>query len=407
MDKNIFKSKISVEEAKKILKEVAKPVPAEEKEVSDCFFKVLREDIKASFSSPSFNSSAMDGFALRYNSYREGEKYKIVGQVLAGKPYIKKIGKNSVLRIMTGGMVPPKMDLVIPVEDSKEEEGFVSFKGNFKRWENIRKKSEEYKKGNIILKSGKLLRAEDLGLLSSQGIKKIKVSKELETIIFITGNEFLKNKEKIKPGKIFDSNGIMISSLCKSFKVKVKKVCYLKDDFDAIKNNFDKLGNEDFYIFTGGISKGKTDYCIEAFQKSGGKILFQRVLQKPGGPFSTGLKDGKIFLFLPGNPVSAYISYFYYGSFLIKNLLSSKEEFIKKIPVILGMDLQFKKKRTEFIRMKIIKYKGKYFSFPLNLQGSHMITSLTEADGIWEKPFNLKNIKKGEEIYIWSLNNLI
>lgn len=401
MDKDISKSKISVEEAKKIIIENTKPLDPIEVDLKKCLSKILREDIVANYPFPYFNNSAMDGYVLNYENYKSGKIYKINGTILAGKAFKRKIKKEGVYRIMTGGKIPNGLNLVIPVENSKEKNGYVSFNGEFKEWDNIRREGEEYKRGEVLLNYGKILNAEDLGLIVSQGIKKIKVSKDPETIIFITGNEFAKKSLHLKNGKIFDSSSMMLSSLCKYFNVKIKKILYLKDDLEIIKKNFKRLKAEDFYIISGGISMGITDFCLKAFEEVGGKILFSKVLQKPGGPISFGKKDDKLFLFLPGNPVSSYISYFYYGAYLIQKLLDSKENFLKKIPAFLNENMEFSKERTEFIRVKIYEENGKIFCLPLKKQGSHMITSLTEADGIWEKPSHKRKFEKGDLIYIY------
>lgn len=401
MDKNIFKSKISIEEAKKIIIENTKPLESIEVDLKKCLSKVLREDILALYPFPHFNSSAMDGYALNYENYEIGKLYKVNETILAGKVFKGKIKKDEVLRIMTGGKVPDGLNLVIPVENSNEKNGYVSFRGDFKEWDNIRREGEEYKKGEIILNYGKILNAEDLGLIASQGIKKVKVSKVPETIIFISGNEFAKKNSSLKDGKIFDANSIMLSSLCKYFNVKVKKIFYLKDDLEIIKKNFEKLKAEDFYIISGGISKGITDFSLKGFEEVGGKILFSKVLQKPGGPISFGKKDEKLFLFLPGNPVSSYISFLYYGSILIQKLKDCKENFLIRIPTFLNENMEFRIERTEFIRVKVLEENGKLICFPLKKQGSHMITSLTGADGIWEKPSHKLKFEKGDLIYVY------
>lgn len=406
MDNNSFKNKITSAEAIKIIIKNTKPVGVVQKKIKDACCKVLREDIKAKYSYPYFNSSAMDGYCLKFKEYQEGKKYQIQGTINAGKAFKGRIKKDYVLKITTGAMVPSWVDLVIPFENSKEESGKVSFSGKFDKWNNIRKAGEEYSKGEILLKIGKFLRPEDLGLISSQGINHVKVSEDLKAIVCITGNEFLKKNENLKEGKIFDSNSIMISSLLRCFGVNIVRLYNLKDDFEKLKAFFKNLKEVNFYVFSGGISMGEKDFCLKAFQEAGGKILFSKVKQKPGAPLSFGIKDSILFLFLPGNPVSSYVNLFYYGSILIKNFLLSKEDLILKFPVKVSEDILFNKERKEFIRVKIKEKDGELIAYSLKKQGSHMITSLTEADGIWEKEENIKEVKKGEKIYVYLLKGV-
>ncbi len=403
MDKDSFKNRISSREAIKIIKNNTKKIDFEFVKIKDSLNRVLREDIYSKYPSPIYNVSAMDGFCLSLDKYIEGKKYKISGKISAGDGKKRKIKDGSVFKIMTGAVVPDRFDLVIPVEDSKEEGGFVSFSGKFSKWENIRLKGEEFDKGEKILKEGKILRAQDLGLIASQGINSLKVSKIPEAKIIITGNEIVKSQKKLPYGKIFDSNGILISSLSKFFQVNVKEILYIKDDFEKIKDVFKKKEEVDFFITTGGISMGEDDFTLNSFEEAGGKILFKKVRQKPGGPFSFGLKDEKPYFFLPGNPLSAFLNYFYYISYFLKNYLGIEENILNKKTAYLEKDLSFKKKRTEFIIIELFEKDGKFFAEPIEKQASYMLSSLSKADGILVKDEEVEEFKKGERVEILSL----
>ena len=344
-----------------------------------CF---LAEDIKYPVNVPNYNNSAMDGFVFCHKFIKpKNNKFKISGKIFAGHPLKNKISSISCLQVMTGGMIPKTFDTVIPQELVQINNGIVEFDFKPKVGANIRKIGEDIKKNQVAIKQGVCLNACNIGLLASLGITKVKVFQSIRIGFFSTGDEVIQVGSKIKAGQVYDSNRFLIKAFLKKMNACLVDYGNLSDDKVTLEQQLNKASIEcDLIITTGGVSVGEADYMKEILTKIG-KVLFWKMAIKPGRPMAFG-KIKKAFYFgLPGNPVSAAVTFLQFVKPSIRFMMGyEKFEKLPYVQLKINKDVKRKKGRKEFVR-GIIQRQGKSpVVMPLLQQGSGMLKSMSDAN---------------------------
>ena len=355
---------------------------------------VLSSDLIAPISLPNFRQSSMDGYGL---SDTKSLTYKVVGEIKAGDYYKKKINKGEAIRIFTGAHVPDSVKSVVIQEKVVFENNNIKLDELPKLYSNIREKGDQIKKGEIALKKGFLLNEASLGLISSLGIKKIKVYEKPKVSILITGNELISIDKKLKPGKVYDSNSILLKNVLKMSGIKKLNLYKVRDNkkhtFNSIKKAFIV---SDLVIISGGISVGKYDYVKECLNDLGIKKLFYKVNQKPGKPLFFGRKDNKFVFALPGNPGSTLTCYHIYVKNFIYKLMGKKKYYSDKFSVNLKHPLKYDEKREVFLKGY---YENNYVT-SLNHQKSFKMIGFANANCLIHLEKGKKNLKENSKVDI-------
>jgi len=396
------KKRISLEKAVSILEKRIKCIKKSQKiKLDQALGRILSKDIISKINVPAFNNSAVDGYAFKYSVLNKKKEtaLKLSGRITAGQNFNKKINKCETVRIFTGAKVPEGTDTVIMQEDCNLNNNEVILKEGIFKGANIRKKGEDIKCGKKIISKGSKLKAQDIALIASIGIKKINVFEKLTVGIFTTGNELFEPGAKISKSGIYDSNRYCLKNLLETIKCSVKDYGIKKDNEKLIRNSLKKISKEcDLIITTGGMSVGEEDYVRKIVEKKG-SLNFWNIAIKPGRPVALGNIFKKPFIGLPGNPVSVMITFLKIALPTINKLsgfLMPKEKNF-----IVTTDFDFKKKsgRKEFLRVKVSKNlngKIKIKNYPNT--GSGVFTSMVETDGLVELPEKLTYLKKGTKI---------
>ena len=355
---------------------------------------VLSSDLIAPISLPNFRQSSMDGYGL---SDTKSLTYKVVGEIKAGDYYKKKINKGEAIRIFTGAHVPDSVKSVVIQEKVVFENNTIKLDELPKLYSNIREKGDQIKKGEIALKKGFLLNEASLGLISSLGIKKIKVYEKPKVSILITGNELISIDKKLKPGKVYDSNSILLKNVLKMSGIKKLNLYKVRDNkkhtFNSIKKAFIV---SDLVIISGGISVGKYDYVKECLNDLGIKKIFYKVNQKPGKPLFFGRKDNKFVFALPGNPGSTLTCYHIYVKNFIYKLMGKKKYYSDKFSVNLKHPLKYDEKREVFLKGY---YENNYVT-SLNHQKSFKMIGFANANCLIHLEKGKKNLKENSKVDI-------
>ncbi|OFW81057.1 MAG: hypothetical protein A2887_02215 [Alphaproteobacteria bacterium RIFCSPLOWO2_01_FULL_40_26] len=324
---------ISYQEALEIIHANSNLSPTENLPVLLAAKKISSLEIFSKIQVPSFNNSAMDGFAIRsadieLASADNKKKLKIIATIAAGEVSTK--SGEGALQIMTGAPVPDGYDAVIPIEEVELDGENVILKRHAKRNENIRFAGEDVAFGQKVLDRGKKITAEDIMLLSAVGVSQISVYKTPSLKIFSTGNEITDNYDAELPeGKIYNSNSpyLVSKALEEGFNVDYGGV--IADDKIRFEAAIDKVAPGTIIISTGAVSKGKWDFIPESLKSLGAKIHFHRVNIRPGKPvlFAT-LPNGNYFFGLPGNPISAAIGFRFFVTPLLRKIQGLGDEKI-------------------------------------------------------------------------------
>ena len=386
---------ITVEEAKnKLLKNIG--ISSQELiGIQKATGRVLYENIYSPISLPSFNQSAMDGYALRLHNKN---KYELIGEIKAGDYPEIRIKKGQAVRIFTGAAVPPDADCVIVQEIVQEENKYIII-GDYtpEKDDNIRLIGSHIRKGEIALKKGTKLTPAAIGFLVSLGIKYIKSYKNPIVSIITTGSELQKAGKPLAAGKIYESNSFALSAALKEMGVHPRFIAQLRDDKKTLHSTIrGLLRDSDVLILSGGISVGKYDLVKETLQKLGVREIFYRVAQKPGKPLFVGRKGSKIIFALPGNPAATLTCYYEYVYPAIRKIQGFSEYFMPKKYVKTLEAIRKKSDRAYFLK-GIVTHNG---VLPLEGQESYIMKSFAEANAIIYLPLEKGDVKKGEEVEV-------
>jgi molybdopterin molybdotransferase len=363
---------------------------------NDSYGRILDEDITSDIDMPPFNRSAMDGYAC-HRTDMSGD-LEIVEVIAAGKKPAKIVGKNQCSKIMTGAIVPDGCDIVIMIEETVNlKNGKIRYSGNDSKL-NISFKGEDIRTGDIVLRKGKLIQPQDIGVMASVGRTKILVKRRPKVGIISTGDELV--EPSVQPGisQIRNSNAYqLITQIIRAGGAG--KDYGIAPDNEAITLKMLELAiNEsDIVIITGGVSMGDFDFVPKVMEQAGVKILFDQVNVQPGKPTTFGIHPRAIIFGLPGNPVSSFIQFELLVRPLISNMMGHHW-----IPgeCRLPMALDYKRKssvRLGFIPVTINKNKE---VFPVTFHGSAHITALSDSDGIIAMKPGTKSLEKGEIVNV-------
>ncbi|PPI88076.1 molybdopterin molybdotransferase [Candidatus Pantoea edessiphila] len=373
--------------------------------------RITAESIISPINLPSFNSAAMDGYAIRFNDAKINNSLKIHGQSLAGKPFDKNWPNGSALRIMTGAIIPKGCDVVIKQEDIKIFDNNIIIEKPIVLGQNIRWTGENIKNGDIVINSGVKISISELPLIASLGIVEINVIRKLRVAIFSTGDELKSISEKIQFGQIYDINRLAISLMLNKLGCEVVDLGIVKDNIKDIRNAVKEADNcSDIVITTGSVSVGKTDF-IRNILKELGKIIFYKVAIKPGKPFVFGSLNESWFIGLPGNPVSAIVTFYHlatpfilkcmgqnYPSFLQQRYKVRVATYLKKTPGIVEFQrgFLFYNKQNEIMEV-----------YTTGIQDSHIYASFTKANCFIILEAERGNVEVGEWVEIELFNELL
>ncbi len=389
---------INVEEAFKILSQNVGANASVNMDLNAALGYVLAEDVKSLIDMPSFDQSAMDGYA--FNFQEDINDYKVVGEVAAGSsdnPQLK-IGEG--VRIFTGAMVPNDANIVVQQEWIDRNENMATITQEVKVGRNIRLKGEQIQQGDIALEKGTLITPAGVGFLTGLGIAEVSVVQKPKISLITTGNELVKVGNGLEPGQIYESNSTMLAAAFEQYDFKNYSMTTVVDNYEATKENIhEAIQNSDVVILTGGISVGDYDFVGKALQELNVEQLFYKINQKPGKPIYMGKKGDTIIAGLPGNPAAALSCFYMYVLPTLHLMMGKGFQGLEKVALPLGEDYTKKGSRAEFLKARIKD--GQLFV--LNMQSSAMLRSFATADALVYIPASTTNVAKMEKVDAYRL----
>ncbi len=370
--------------------------------IKDALGRYVARDIYSSINIPPSNNSAVDGYAYRFKDikHKKFNSLNVISNLNAGEIKVFHIKRFDAIKISTGAILPKSFDSVVMQENIIiSENNKIAFKdtlNNFKGM-NVRKRGEDIKKTELVFKKHHQIRPQDIGMLASLGLTKVKVFKIPLAAVFSNGNEVIEPGKTKSNYQIYDSNRYLIFSLLKKNKINYKDFGILKDNFKVIKEKIQLVAKStDLIIISGGASEGAKDHIFNAL-KSIGKIKFWKVSIKPGRPFGFGLISNKIpVLMLPGNPVASFVIYYLFAKSLINYMMGNKKYKHKSFLVKSNFTMKKKVGREEFLRGKIKIFKGEVFVNKYKTQGAGILKSIVWSDGLIRLRSNTEIIKKND-----------
>jgi len=411
---------ISLDVAIRNIKSNFKKISNEDVFLQNSLGRCLAEPIYSKIDNPKYDVSSMDGYAINFkdftelnskNNSKKAINFKVIGESSAGNPFEKKIKNFEAVRIFTGAKVPRGCDVVIIQEnvDPSSDQKYISTQSNVIKYQNIRKKGLDFKKGECILKIGSLIKSRHIGSIAMTGQTWVTVSRKPVVSILSTGNEILRVGEQLTKDQIPSGNNLMLAAMVTQFGGIPRILPIADDNEDSIYNILNKALDSDLIVTTGGVSVGKYDLIQKALQNFEGKSQneFWKVAMRPGKPLLFSIIDNTPLIGLPGNPVSSGVCSLIFVNVAIRSMLGITEKYPIFEKITLDGTLPVNDERMDFVRAKINIEDGNLLATPINKQDSSMITQFSYSDClIVRDPFEgVKN--KGEIVKILRFPNNI
>ncbi len=356
--------------------------------------RILKEEISADRDSPPFNRVSMDGIAIDFASFKQGQKsFEIEGIQAAGSKQIKLQNSKNCIEVMTGAVLPKSANTVIRYEDVTIKNGIATINvASLNDRQNVHLKGKDGNVGDILISENTMISAAEIGVLATVGKSFIKVAKQPKVMIVSTGDELVGVDEIPLEHQIRRSNVFSLVSLLERLNIS-SETAHVTDEKSLLKSKIKKYLQEyDVLLFSGAVSKGKYDFLPEVFDELGVKKLFHKVAQRPGKPFFYGETDSCNVFGFPGNPISTFVNclaYFYPWYYKSVRLKVDVEI------AVLGEDVFFKPNLVYFLQVKLETIKGELIAFPIKGNGSGDLASLVNTDAFIQLPNDNIEFKKG------------
>lgn len=376
---------IPVAKALKIIARETTPLRPEKVELPDAIGRILAEDIVADSDLPPFDRSQMDGYAVKAADTKIAPvTLRLVGESAAGRGWRGKLRSGEAIRIMTGASVPAGADAVQKLEVAKEYGDTVTLLEPTDVGRYIVSKGKEVRKGKTVLRSGELLTAANISIPAAFGYARVKVAKQPRVAIISTGSEIVDVSKKPGRDQIRNSNSIMLKALCEQAGAIATIYPNVGDDITNLKFQIaDAVPNADILITTGGVSVGKYDLTKLALKELGAEIFFERVALKPGKPTVFGRLKKSLVFGLPGNPVSAAVTFYLFVRKAIALMQSAGVSDLETATAISSKPIKSTKERDTYLPSALeITGDGRLLVEPVSWHGSSDFIGFSHADAL-------------------------
>lgn len=397
---------ISVEEALGILFSNLPARKEEEVFFQDSLHRILAADLTAKSNIPPFDRSAMDGFAVAAADAETAPvELEIAGEVRAGGGMPGILPRGRAISIMTGAPVPRGADAVQIVEECKvsEDGKRVVLSKPVSRGENIAALGSEAAAGDIVLKSGHRVGPAEIAVMATFGYERVRVWKNPDIAVFATGDELVEVHETPRPDQIRNSNAYCLIAQLKYMGLKSEYLGIVRDDKDALRETMRKGLRKDVLIITGGVSMGEYDYVKDVFQELGLEILFSKVAIKPGKPTVFARKGDTLVFGLPGNPISALVTFECFVRPALGSLGGMSQPELHRMRGELMDDMRQSSGRMAFFPAWVFWEEGGLKVEPLRWKSSADIIGFTGANATFIFPRGKSHLKKGEIVEVMLL----
>jgi molybdopterin molybdotransferase len=335
-------------------------------------------DVVAGLPLPIFDNSAMDGYAVVASSSGKGARLKVIGEQPAGVDRELRISPGEAVRIFTGAPIPGGADAVVMQEDTTREADEVVVNVGVDLGGFIRRRGCDLAEGQKILARGERLRSTTIALLASQGFADVTIGGEVRAAIVSTGDEVVMPGRKLDQGQIYDSNSILLQALVRRCGASVTLAEHCPDQRERLIEAIQRGIKNHILVITGGVSVGQHDLVQATLRSLGARIDVWRVAIKPGKPFLFGESGGCAVFGLPGNPVSAFVTFLQFVRPAIMKMMGANDLDLPKTPVRLAVDLANEGDRPHYVRGRIDD--GTFV--PIGRQESHALFGLSQSNAM-------------------------
>ena len=387
---------LNIAQAQALIAGFSSLLPAETTAVDDALGLVLAEQVIASGDVPSRANSAMDGFAAR--SGEAGRTLRVIGESRAGHPCDVTVGDGEAVRISTGAVMPEGADAVAPIEVVEDAGSNVTLLEQLSAGRNVRLAGEDLRTGDAVLAPGRELGPAELGIAVAAGRAELQCVRRARVAVIATGDELREAGAKLAPGELHDSNLTTLQALVREAGAEVVLAGHVGDDPAATMSRFaEALDQADLVVCSGGVSVGPHDHVKGAFIELGVEERFWRVALRPGRPTWFGSSEAKLVFGLPGNPVSAIVTFLLFAAPALRAIQGRSPQATSS--ATLGEAIARHPDRDECVRVRLDGGEA----FATGPQGSHILSSVALADALAVIPRGEGSLAAGSPIELLSL----
>ena len=385
---------LTIDEARALVLGAVAPLDTEDTPIAAALGRVLAEEVRAEHDVPSFSNSAMDGFAVR--SGPAGRRLTIVGESRAGAPAEVPVRADEAARISTGAAVPDGADAILPVEDADDDGATVTPRTDVAPGQHVRTPGEDLRGGEVVLRSGTVLGAAELGIAVEAGRATVRCARRPRVAVLATGDELVAPGEPLRHGQLHNSNAITLAALAAGAGTDVLSTGEVADDVHATRAAIERaLDGTDVVLLTGGVSVGPHDHVKPALAALGVEEVFWRVAMRPGKPLWFGRRGAQLVFGLPGNPVSAMVCFLLFARPALRQMQGAPPA-PPRGRAVLGAPVPRQPARDEAVRVRL----DNGHALPTGGQGSHQLHSMLGAEALAIVPRGEGDMPAGTEVEI-------
>jgi len=408
---------LNVDKAVQLILQEVTTNPSEQVELMKAHGRILARDVLAPINQPPFANSAVDGYAVIADDVFDASEafpreLRVTLDITAGKLPDRPLQTGEAARIMTGAPLPDRANAVIAVEQTDAPWSIdqptlterITIRQRLKPGENVRPVGESIKAGELALEAGRLLHASEIGLLASLGMSTVDVVQHPRVAILSSGDELLELHEQLRPGTIYDANSYTLASLVMESGGIPVRVPIARDTRESIEEMFEAalLEKPDLIVSSAGVSVGAVD-LIRSVLEEMGEIGFWRINLRPGKPLAFGKLRNVPFFGLPGNPVSALITFDVLVRPALLKIAGAPDNSIYQSAIV-GEQITSDGRRS-YVRVKLQQQDSHWLAFLTGTQSSGALTSMVKADALLIIPEGITIVEKGTELPIKLLRN--
>jgi molybdopterin molybdotransferase len=386
---------LSIDEARARILAAVTPLEARDVALAEALGRVLAEDVTAAHDVPGFANSAMDGFAVR--SGPGGRRLAVVGESRAGAPARLAVGDGEAVRISTGAALPAGADAVLQLElvaDDDDDDDTVTLHEETVPGRNVRHPGEDLRSGTVVLRAGDRLGAAAVGVAAAAGRATVRCGRLPAVAVLATGDELVEPGAPLAPGQLHDSNGLTLAALVERAGCAVSHRARVPDDAQGTRASIDRaLAAADVVVISGGVSVGPHDHVKGALAALGVEEVFWRVALRPGKPTWFGTRGHTLVFGLPGNPVSAMVTFLLFARPALAALQGAVGDPSRE-RAVLAEAVPRSPERDECARVRIRDGRAEL----TGPQGSHQLTSMLAADALAIIPRGEGDMPAGSEV---------
>lgn len=392
----------------RVLEEI-QPLPPIEVGLMDAHGCILAEDVKAPWPLPAFDNSAMDGYAVQTGSVAAATaatpvRLKVIDDIPAGTRPRNMVGPGTASRIMTGAPMPYGADAVVPLEATDAGMPVVQVFQSTRVGSAVRRAGDDVPAGAVVLAAGSVLDPRKAALAAAVGRARVRVHPRPRVVVLTTGSELSEPGRQLGPGMVYDVNGVALAIAAADLGAQVYRVGPVKDDPALLSDVLeDQLVRADLIITTGGVSVGVYD-TVKHVLSSLGTVEFTRVAMQPGMPQGYGRVGGVPIFTLPGNPVSAYVSFEVFVRPVLRRLLGFTNLYRPTVPATAVTGFDSPSGRRQYARGRLIPSDGGYQFDPSPGQASHQVGVLAHSTGLMVVPEAVTRVEAGTTLPVMRLD---